>query len=185
MNEIKINKKLEGYLVNDDNYGNCIDDMLEIENVRSMDEIIHHSGVSCLTHCLFVSYTSFSICKRFDLDYLSAARGALLHDFYLYDWHIKETHEGLHGFKHPYIALKNAEKFFSLNHMEADIIINHMWPLTIKLPKYKESYIVSFADKYCFLLELMRFRLNIGLKKYNRIHQIISVYTEYKTQQIS
>ncbi|MEL7571170.1 MAG: HD family phosphohydrolase [Eubacteriaceae bacterium] len=182
MNGIKLNKKLEDYLVNSDDYRICVDDIIEMENVRSMEEIIHHSGVSCLTHCLFVSYTSYLICKRFDLNYLSAARGALLHDFYLYDWHIKETHEGLHGFKHPYTALKNAERLFFLNDMEVDIIVNHMWPLTLKLPKYKESYIVSFADKYCSLLELMRFRLNIKSKKYNRIQSVISMYTENKTQ---
>jgi uncharacterized protein len=176
MNGIKLNKKSEDYLVNSDDYRNCVDDMIKIESVRSMEEIIHHRGVSCLAHCLFVSYTSYLICKRFGLDYRFAARGALLHDFYLYDWHIKKTHKGLHGFKHPHTAFENAEKHFTLNNIEKDIIRKHMWPLTIKLPKYKESYIVAFADKYCSLLELMKFRLNIESKKYNQIQPIISVY---------
>lgn len=32
--------------------------------------------------------------------------------------------------------------------MEQDIITAHMWPLTRHFPKYKESYIISFVDKY-------------------------------------
>ena len=28
-----------------------------------------------------------------------------------------------------------------------------MWPCIINFPKYKESYIVSFADKFCAVLE--------------------------------
>ena len=31
-----------------------------------------------------------------------------------------------------------------------------MWPLTIKLPKYKESYIITFVDKYCALQESLK-----------------------------
>lgn len=30
-----------------------------------------------------------------------------------------------------------------------------MWPMTFKLPKYKESYVIVFVDKYCALLEVM------------------------------
>ena len=33
--------------------------------------------------------------------------------------------------------------------MEKDIIAKHMWPLTLrKVPKYKESFLISFVDKY-------------------------------------
>jgi uncharacterized protein len=35
-----------------------------------------------------------------------------------------------------------------LNDIEEDIIRKHMWPLTLVPPKYKESFIVSFADTY-------------------------------------
>ena len=35
---------------------------------------------------------------------------------------------------------------------EKDIILKHMWPVTFKIPKYKESFIVSFVDK-CFAVE--------------------------------
>ena len=55
-----------------------------------------------------------------------------------------------HGFTHPKVALDNAVKYFNLNNIEKDIIEKHMWPLTIrKVPKYKESVIVTMVDKYC------------------------------------
>jgi uncharacterized protein len=91
------------------------------------------------------------------LDYRSAARGGLLHDFFLYDWHIKKSHEGLHGFIHPRVALENANKYFHLNDMEQDVICKHMWPMTIKPPKYKEAYIVDAIDKYCAFMEIFDF----------------------------
>ena len=53
-----------------------------------------------------------------------------------------------HGLEHPKIALDNARKYFAVNEIEEDIIVKHMWPLTMVPPKYKESFIVSFADKY-------------------------------------
>jgi uncharacterized protein len=113
-----------------------------------------------------VSYNSYLVCRVLGLDYQSAARGGLLHDFFLYDWHITKHEEGLHGFTHPGTALKNANKKFSLNKIEKDIIEKHMWPLTIRFPKYKESFIVSFVDKYCSVIEIIKFRKRIHLKAY-------------------
>jgi uncharacterized protein len=99
-----------------------------------------------------VAYFSYRISKYFKLDYRSAARGALLHDFFLYDWRNHDApdlpREKFHGLAHPAIAVANAKKYFSINEIEEDIIKRHMWPLTLVPPKYKESYIVSFADKY-------------------------------------
>ena len=31
-----------------------------------------------------------------------------------------------------------------------------MWPLTLKLPKYKETYIITISDKICCLRDLVR-----------------------------
>jgi uncharacterized protein len=46
-----------------------------------MDNIRQHAaGVSCLDHCIFVSYVSFVACKHLGLDSTSAARAGLLHD---------------------------------------------------------------------------------------------------------
>jgi uncharacterized membrane protein len=111
----------------------------------------HHNS-SIYDHVMDVSYFSYRVCKFLKLDYHSAARGALLHDFFLYDWRTHDVPdlpaEKYHGIEHPKIALANAKKHFILNDIEKDIVKKHMWPLTLVPPKYKESFIVSFADKY-------------------------------------
>jgi uncharacterized protein len=86
----------------------------------------------------------------------------MLHDLFLYDWRIKsEQHTSLHAFKHPFIALENSKKIFNLNMKEEDIIIKHMWPVTLKLPKYFESYVVTLVDKFCALKESLQYANSI------------------------
>ena len=90
------------------------------------------------------------------LDAVSAARGGMLHDLFLYDWHkhAARTGDHFHGLTHPKAAYKNARKFFRLNKVEKDIILNHMWPVTpVCVPRTKEGWISTFADKYCGALE--------------------------------
>lgn len=82
-------------------------------------------------------------------------RGALLHDYFLYDWHEKSDDHRLHGFTHPARALKNAEEIFDLSVVEKDIIKRHMFPLTPVPPAYRESYLVCLADKICSSYETL------------------------------
>ncbi len=139
-------------------FKSCAEELLNSDDVQLMDTFIQHADVSCLKHSISVAYLSFWICRKLNLqvDYRSIIRGALLHDFFLYDWHNTKNPIGLHGFKHPLTALANAEKHFLLNELEKDIIVKHMWPLTVKFPKYKEAYIVSFSDKFCSIAEILR-----------------------------
>lgn len=148
----------------------CVADLLSEDLVLSMAQYIQHGDVSCLDHCLQVSYGSFKIGKKLGLDYRSMARGGLLHDFFLYDWHITKTEEGLHGFVHAGIALRNASKHFELNNLERDIIAKHMWPLNLRPPKYKESLWVCLMDKYYATLELEF--INVNLKKW-KVSQMV------------
>jgi uncharacterized protein len=134
-------------------YGSCVGDLLENATVQSMSGYIQHGDISCLEHCKNVSFKSYLICKVLKLDYRSAARAGLLHDYFLYDWH--EPHRRWHGFHHPRSALVNATRDFGLNGMEKDIIAKHMWPLTLIPPRYRESLIVGLADKYCTVMEVL------------------------------
>jgi uncharacterized protein len=43
--------------------------------------------------------------------------------------------------------MKNAERYFSLNPIEREAIMRHMWPLTPVPPRHRESLIVTYADK--------------------------------------
>lgn len=141
----------------DAEYLGCISGLIDHEMVRSMGNYIQHSDINCLEHSLYVSYSSYLVCRRMGLDYRSAARGGLLHDFFLYDWHLEKPYKGLHGLTHPHVALQNANKYFHLNKLEQDIIRKHMWPLTVTPPKYKEAYIVAAIDKYCAFMETFNF----------------------------
>ena len=150
----------------------CINDLIDAPVVRTMNNYTQHSMVTTLEHCIFVSYISFIICKFFGLNYYAAARGGLLHDLFLYDWHDEERCGKLHGFTHPYTALRNANTNFDLSLMEQDIIKKHMWPLTIRLPRYKESFIVSFADKFCCIFEVLGLYRMIWIRRIMKLHMI-------------
>jgi uncharacterized protein len=152
-NNSKLNyKKSAKKSMNIQQYRECVVDLLDSDTVKSMSNFIQHNEVTCLEHCISVSYYSFLVCRLFNIDCRSAARGALLHDLFLYDWHDTAPQEGLHAFVHPKIALKNAG-VFELNETEKDIIKKHMWPLTVIPPKHFESLIVSCVDKYCAFKE--------------------------------
>ena len=114
-----------------------------------------HGRTSCLEHCLVVSYYSYLLAHHFNLqvDDYSLIRGSLLHDFFLYDWHDSSAHPRFHGFKHPVIALENANHLFHLSDIEKDIIRHHMWPLTLVPPHTLEGLIVCLIDKWCSLKE--------------------------------
>ena len=133
----------------------------------------YHHNSSIYAHVRDVAYFSYRISKYLRLDYRSAARGALLHDFFLYDWRNHDApdlpREKYHGIEHPKIALQNAERYFRLNDIERDIIVKHMWPLTLVPPRYKESFIVTFADKYLSSKEFFdEFRRQAAKKRARR-----------------
>ena len=147
-----------------------IKDLENHEIVKQMKNYRQHYDCSCFDHCKKVAFYTYSFCKKHNLDYVSATRAAMIHDLFLYDWRIKsEKSPRLHGFRHPRIALNNALNYFKLNDIEKDIILKHMWPLTVVLPRYKESYVVSFADKFSALNEsLDYYRHNFKLQKAHR-----------------
>lgn len=139
------------------------DDILNSEKFKSTRECIQHGSIPVQRHCIDVAKQSliFSQALKIKVNEREMVRGALLHDYFLYDWHDKEREDynGLHGFYHPGIALKNASDDYDLSDREKDIISKHMWPLTIsRIPKYREAWIVTMADKYCSTLETLRLR---------------------------
>lgn len=144
-----------------------IADLITDERVLSLDRYVQHYGYTRLTHSLDVALYSFLITKLFGWDCRSAARGGLLHDLFYYDWRDQDyvcTGKN-HATEHPKIALENAKELTSLNKIEEDIILKHMWLITIRPPRYKESFVVTFVDKYCALKE---FCLGVFSKKQPR-----------------
>ena len=147
MNNRKLLKEMD--------FNNSIKDLIENPYVLKMQDFDQHAHTCCLDHSMFVSYVSFTISRKLGFDAVSAARGGLLHDLFLYDWHDRYSHCRPHLYAHPKEALKNASSITELNEIEKDCILKHMWPLTVNMPKYKESFVVNVSDKLCAMAEVL------------------------------
>ena len=126
-------------------------DILKSNNFQSTKSHIQHGNMTVNNHCMNVAKYSIAISEklRIQCEKKELIRGALLHDYFLYDWHDPDyiKPHRLHGFYHPGRALRN------LTLREKDIIKKHMWPLTVVPPMCREAWIVTAADKWCSLME--------------------------------
>lgn len=134
------------------------DEIIEKSRIKESLKHIQHGTTTVFEHSLSVTYYCLKIANTFKwkIDEKSMIRGALLHDYFLYDWHDKKNRLKLHGYFHPALALKNAMEIFDLNEIEKDIIKHHMFPLTLCPPKTKEGFIIILSDKWCSLYETFK-----------------------------
>lgn len=142
-------------ILKDDEYYSIIKIYLDDKQVQNLKNIPHHDS-NRLNHCLKVSYLAYKMCKKMNLNYESAAKAGLLHDFYfnrINDCNTMKEKVKLFTNEHPEDAVINSEKVFYLSPLERDIIISHMWPFSKHMPKTKESVIVSLSDKCCSFKE--------------------------------
>jgi len=132
-------------------------DVIDSEGHKSCAKYIQHGDTSVQDHTISVACVCLKIAKILHLkkfDRYDLVRGALLHDYFLYDWHIYDPERGHgHGFKHASIAAKRAAEDFSVTPLMAEMIKKHMWPLNLALPLHREAYILILADKVCSLRE--------------------------------
>lgn len=149
-------ENIRTYWEQDEEYVEIVADLLENEKLQKLDDITHHHYTTCLQHSIFVSYVSYRIAKRMNLNARSVARAGLLHDFFLENRDdIKVMARGSHNFVHPKLALENAKQITEINELEEDIILKHMFLCTrCAFPRFKESYIVTAVDKYCAISEV-------------------------------
>lgn len=126
-------------------------DILRSKNFRSTRSHVQHGNMTVNDHSMNVAKYSLAISEKLHIpcEKKDLIRGALLHDYFLYDWHTPDhiSPHKLHGFYHPGRALHNAQKEYHLTPREKDIIKKHMWPLTISsVPMCREAWIVTMAD---------------------------------------
>lgn len=159
---------------------NITKDLIHNPIVQQMKNYRQHYDSSCYEHCIEVAYWSYLYCKKHNLDYIAIARAAILHDLFLYDWRHSRKKLGLNGFHafvHPQIALNNALKICDLSQKEQDIILKHMWPITVIPPKSMEAFIITFVDKYCALLEsYVHYKQN---RKLNLLYRYAYVFLSF------
>jgi uncharacterized protein len=134
-----------------------IADLLAMPEVQELKNYRHHIVTTRFQHSLNVSYYNYLLCRLFRLDARSAARAGLLHDLYFYDTkQYTQSRKAIrHSQFHPMAALDNAMQLLPMNAREQDMIVKHMWPVTTQRPKYAETYILTFVDKYCALIEFL------------------------------
>ena len=108
--------------------------------VAQMRTFVQHGSVSTYAHVVRVAHTSWRWARALKLRVSEPelVRAALLHDYYLYDWH--HTDNKGHAVNHPVIAARNAAEDFDLTPKERNIIEAHMWPLP---PTRRESKSVA------------------------------------------
>lgn len=142
------------------NYYEDMKDLIISNPICSMKKFRQHGSVDCLSHSILVSYLSYLIAYKYNLDYVSAGRAGLLHDLFLYDTKKDLSIMPYHLVTHASIALKNALENFALNDKEKNIIESHMWPLGNVVPGTKEAFLVNLMDKLSMVIECL------GLYKY-------------------
>jgi uncharacterized protein len=135
-----------------------------------------HGKTDCLFHSVYVSFCCFRAFRNSKLDIKSLVTGSLLHDFFLYNWYTTK-HDEFHAYYHPKKSLENAKRFFEINPLEEEIIRKHMWPMTISLPRHKETYVVTFFDKYCAIADIVKTSGKF-VPVYERILKEAGVYGE-------
>lgn len=143
-----------------DFFDSIANEIINNEKFLEQKKYIQHGTTTVYDHVYSVAKEAYRMgLKKKNIDLKSLIRGALLHDFFLYDWHILEGRKRLHGYRHPRIALDNARKYFEINELEANIIRSHMWPLTFfHIPLSREAWIVNFADTKMGIRETLKRR---------------------------
>ena len=140
------------HIFKDENYCTLVNDILDNKDFIKTDNIEHH-GTTRFAHSLRVSYYSYILACKLGLNSLSVARAGLLHDYFMSSEDRTKLERFISTFIHPKYALRNASAQFELSDLEKDIIVTHMFPINYRIPKYAESWLVSFVDKGVGFLE--------------------------------
>lgn len=165
--EIVLNPLFDEWLI-------YVEDILLSDEFQRRKLFKHHHNLSVWEHSILVSFKSFLVAKYFNASARICAIAGLLHDFYTQAWiyneellkidegkylseyYVKKPLFKMHGFVHGNDAAENIKKYFP--ELVNDRIINsvqrHMFPLTIKPPKYREGMIITCVDKLNSVREL-------------------------------
>ncbi len=168
-------------ILNDEEYMSIVQDYLNDNYVQLLKNIPHHDS-NRLEHSVKVSYLAYKIAKKRNLNYKSVAKAGLLHDFYfnrIEDLKYAKDKVKMFMNDHPVDAANNAEEHFGITELERDIIVSHMWPTSFHIPHYKESFVVSCADKVYSFKDFFR-KWNYNLSFMTGAYFIFVIYSIFK-----
>lgn len=151
---------MTAHKIQNQEFHDLIHDIITSEEFCKMKGYKHHLHGSTYDHSISVAYLCYRHYKKgkSKVNIEELIRGALLHDYFLYDRHDKDGDchiNGLvHGFTHPKRALENARNHYpDLTRTEQDIIKRHMFPLTPIPPRTRCGWLVCFYDKVAAVCE--------------------------------
>jgi len=137
----------------DKEYLEIVNDILSNEEFKTLKKYKHH-GTNRYEHVSRVSRWSYNYAKKHNLDYKICARAGLMHDFFLINnQEISILYRIKVIFIHPRMSLENSKKYFELNKKEENIILSHMFPLSIVLPNSRESWLINIVDDIASIYE--------------------------------
>ena len=136
----------------DTSFCDLVGSIVGSEEFCRMRQYKHHLHGSTYDHSIKVAYLCYRYYQKHPgkVNLNELIRGALLHDYFLYDRHDKSNRvNGLkHGFTHPKRALENAVNAYpDLTETEQDMIRRHMFPLTPIPPRTRCGWLLCFYDK--------------------------------------
>lgn len=141
-----------------------LEPVLDMDAIDWMRSERHHLTVTIFDHSMFVAYVAYLLARGgMRGDPAAAARAGFLHDLYMYHKRIAGSHDGIQCFDHPAAALANSTRLFPwLSWRERNAIEAHMFPLAKHVPRCREAWAVTLADKFCAILELCQlYRLRL------------------------
>lgn len=139
-------------------FENIANEMLTNQKFLKLSHESHH-GITRLDHSLNVARKVYKYAIKFNLDYVSATRGAIVHDFFT-NAEFYSNRGLIQGVVHPDIALANAMGEFDINEKEANMIESHMFPLCWVVPKSKEAWLLTGVDKLQAIYEYASYKFN-------------------------
>ncbi len=147
-------KSLERFL-QEEEFKNFYETLAQQSGLEQIAQYSQHGSTTRLMHSVAVAYYSYRLARftRLSFHWEQLVRGALLHDYFLYDSQDGDPAHRWHWTRHPGIAADNAKKEVPLTEIEENIIRCHMFPLTAKPPKYREGIVVTLVDKACSVYE--------------------------------
>jgi uncharacterized protein len=127
-------------------------DILASDGMRREEGYVQHGTASVFDHSLAVTRTSLRLASALAaagmrVDTRALVCGALLHDYFDYDWHFPHTARPHHAFLHPSYAAENARTDFGVSGRCEECIRRHMFPLVPIPPRHVEAWVVCLADK--------------------------------------
>lgn len=132
--------------------------IINTESYQSQKNYIQHGKTSVFDHAVNVASLCQEYLEKKNIECDDLVIAALLHDYFLYDWHDKKQYprKGLHGFTHAKDAANNAIRDFNISKKSARYIRCHMFPMNLftGFPNSKFAWVLWHFDNVATFKEV-------------------------------